>query len=35
MTAVKKFSNTKLATKITDESPDENYSFDEIPPIEK
>ena len=35
MTAVKKFSNTRLATKITDESPAEDYSFDEIPPIEK
>lgn len=35
MTAVKKFSNTRLATKITDASPDEAYDFDEIPPIEK
>lgn len=35
MTAVKKFSNTRLATRITDESPDNNYSFDDIPPIEK
>ena len=35
MTAVKKFSNTRLATKITDASPDETYDFDEIPPIEK
>ena len=35
MTAVKKFSNTSLITKLTDETPDENYSFNEIPPIDK
>lgn len=35
MTAVKKFSNTRLATKLIDETPDENYSFDKIPPIDK
>lgn len=35
MTAVKKFSNTRLATQITDETPDEDYSFGKIPPIDK
>ncbi len=35
MTAVKKFSNTYLATKLTDETPDVDYSFDKIPPIDK
>lgn len=35
MTAIKKFSNTRLATKITDETPERSYSFDEIPPIDK
>lgn len=34
MTAVKKFSNTTLATKLTD-IVDENYKFAEIPPIDK
>lgn len=34
MTAVKKFSNTYLATKLIDTA-DENYSFSEIPPINK
>ncbi|MCD7872603.1 MAG: glycosyl hydrolase-related protein, partial [Clostridiales bacterium] len=35
MTAVKKFSNTVPATQITDESPNSNYNFNEIPPIDK
>lgn len=34
MTAVKRFSNTRLATRLTD-TVDENYSFGEIPPINK
>lgn len=34
MTAVKKFSNTYLATKLTD-TVDEDYEFAEIPPIDK
>lgn len=34
MTAVKKFSNTRLATKLID-TVDESYSFGEIPPINK
>lgn len=34
MTAVKKFSNTYLATRLTD-TVEENYSFGEIPPIDK
>lgn len=35
MTAVKKFSNTKRATRLIDEIPTENYSFGDIPPIDK
>lgn len=35
MTAVKKFSNTKRATMLIDEIPTENYSFGDIPPIDK
>ncbi|MDE5995488.1 MAG: hypothetical protein K2G56_01055, partial [Eubacterium sp.] len=35
MTAVRKFSNTMLATKLIDTTPNPNYSFDEIPPIDK
>ncbi|MDE5670050.1 MAG: hypothetical protein K2I14_01110, partial [Eubacterium sp.] len=35
MTAVRKFSNTTLATKLIDTTPNPNYSFDEIPPIDK
>ena len=34
MTAVKKFSNTHLATQLID-TVDENYKFGDIPPIEK
>ena len=34
MTGIKKFSNTKIATKLIDEA-DEKYSFGEIPPIDK
>ena len=34
MTAVKKFSNTHLATRLIDEV-DEGYEFGEIPPINK
>lgn len=34
MTAVKKFSNTKLATKMIDTAED-GYTFNEIPPIDK
>lgn len=34
MTGVKKISNTRLASKLTDEI-DRNYRFSEIPPIEK
>lgn len=35
MTAVKKFSNTKRATRLIDKIPTENYSFGDIPPIDK
>lgn len=35
MTAVKKFSNTKRATRLIDEIPTEDYSFGDIPPIDK
>ncbi|MDE5604170.1 MAG: hypothetical protein K2I73_01145 [Eubacterium sp.] len=35
MTAVRKFSNTTLATQLIDKTPNPNYSFDEIPPIDK
>ncbi len=35
MTAVKKFSNTYLATQMTDVVENENYEFGEIPPIDK
>lgn len=35
ITAVKKFSNTTLATELIDKTPDEDYSFDKIPPIDK
>lgn len=35
MTAVKRFSNTILVTKLIDETPEEDYSFDKIPPIDK
>lgn len=34
-TTVKKFSETKLATQILDKTPDTDYSFDGIPPIDK
>lgn len=34
-TAVKKFSNTKRATRLIDKIPTENYSFGDIPPIDK
>ncbi len=34
-TAVKKFSNTSLATALDDELPEENYSFGNIPPIDR
>ncbi len=35
ITAVKKFSNTVAATKLIDETPDQDYRFDKIPPIDK
>ena len=35
MTAVKKFSNTVLATKIVDKIDNGNYDFGDIPPIDK
>lgn len=35
MSAVKKFSNTKRATRLIDKIPTENYSFGDIPPIDK
>lgn len=35
MTAVKKFSTAKRATGLTDEIPSSNYSFGDIPPIDK
>ncbi len=35
MTAVKKFSKTILATRLTDKTPDENYNFGKIPPLDK
>lgn len=35
MTAVKKFSNAKRATRLIDKIPTENYSFGDIPPIDK
>ena len=35
MTAGKKFSNTKRATRLIDEIPTEDYSFGDIPPIDK
>ena len=35
MTAVRRFSNTVLASKLIDATPNPNYSFDEIPPIDK
>lgn len=35
MTAIKKFSNTVLASKLIDETPDEGYNFGKIPPIDK
>lgn len=35
MTAVKKFSNTKRATRLIDEIPTDDYSFGDIPPIDK
>lgn len=35
MTAVKRFSVTQLASELTDKTPDTDYSFDDIPPIDK
>lgn len=35
MTAVRKFSTTTLATKLIDTTPNPDYRFDEIPPIDK
>ena len=35
MTAVKKFSNTTLATKFIDEIDNSDYDFGKIPPIDK
>lgn len=35
MTAVKKFSRTQLSTEILDKSPDRDYDFGNIPPIDK
>lgn len=35
ITAVRKFSNTTLATQITDKTPNTKYRFDDIPPIDK
>lgn len=35
MTAVKKFSSTKRATRLIDEIPTADYSFGDIPPIDK
>ena len=35
MTAVKKFSNTVQATRLIDKSPEEDYYFNDIPPIDK
>ncbi len=35
MTAVKKFSNTVLATDLIDKTPEEEYKFNDIPPIDK
>lgn len=35
MTAVRRFSNTTLATKIIDTTPNTEYRFDGIPPIDK
>ena len=34
-TAVKKFSDTKCATQLCDVTPDADYTFDDIPPIDK
>ena len=35
MTAIHKFSNTTLATRLIDKTPNTEYSFDDIPPIDK
>ncbi len=35
MTAVKKFANTALATRLIDETPEGEYRFNDIPPIDK
>lgn len=35
MTAVRKFSNTALASKLIDTTPNPDYRFDKIPPIDK